>query len=186
MKENPICLGIDDASFSLKGDSSKTYLIGAICQGTRLVSVRKKTIDIDGDDATKKVIEMIKSCDKHVQYVLTDTITFAGFNLIDLKRIHEETLKPIIAITERKINLEAVKEAIIKNFPKSYKKKLHYIVNAGLLYEMIINTAGGPAKIFFHHIGIEYDEIKALLQKLCIDSKLPEPIRIAHLIGKMF
>ena len=186
MKDNPITVGFDDAAFELKSNNKTTRLIGATCQGTRLVDVVSKEIQIDGNDATKKLIELVKLIENHVQYILTDTITFGGFNVINIQKIYEETEKPLIAITDREVNLESVKKALIKRFPSSYQKKLQYIINAGNLYQTDIPTAGGVSKVYFHVVGIEIEEAELLIKKLCIDSKIPEPVRMAHLIGKMF
>jgi endonuclease V-like protein UPF0215 family len=187
MKENPITIGFDDASFSLKSNSRKTTkLIGVICQGIRMVNIVKKTIDIDGDDSTDALIELININKKHVQFVLTDTITFGGFNIYDIREVYKRTEKPIIAVTDREIDLDSVMRALIKKFPNAYKKKFQNIINAGNLYQTEINTAGGPTKVFFHLMGIEITQVELLLPKICIDSKLPECVRLAHIIGKIF
>ncbi|MFX0031920.1 MAG: DUF99 family protein [Candidatus Hodarchaeota archaeon] len=186
MKEYPITIGFDDAKFELKSNVSTTQLIGVVCQGIRLVRVLMYPISIDGEDATNALISLAKQNEKHIQYILTDTITFGGFNIIDLEEIYTKLKKPIIAITEREIDLDSVKIALINKFPKSYKEKLQHIINAGDLYETTIETAGGSSKIYLHLKGVVFDEAKHLLNKLCIDSKIPEPVRIAHLIGKAF
>jgi endonuclease V-like protein UPF0215 family len=186
MKDFPITIGIDDAKFKLKSNLKTTFLIGVICQGTRVVSVRKKIIDIDGDNASEAIINLVQQNAKHLQYILTDTITFGGFNLIDLEEIFRKTNKPIIALTEQLVNLDSVKKALLKKFPDTYKSKLDRIINAGHLYETQILTAGGSSTIYFHMKGLIPTDVEKLLQKLCIDSKLPEPIRLAHVIGKMF
>ncbi|MFW9826743.1 MAG: DUF99 family protein [Candidatus Thorarchaeota archaeon] len=186
MKDSPISIGIDDASFELQSDSKYTQLIGVTCQGTRMVSVYKEKITIDGDDATEKMINLIKKNEKHVQYVITHSITFGGFNLVNLNKIYSEIGKPIIAITERQVDFESVKKALLQKYPKKYKSKLKCIIDAGNLYETEVNTAGGSSKIFFHCKGIEVKEVENLLNKVCVDSKLPESVRLAHLIGTLF
>ena len=184
MKDFPITIGFDDAKFKFFSESHKTNLIGIVCQGTRMVSMVKKEIIIDGDDATEVLIELIKQNEKHVQFILTDTITFGGFNIIDLEEIYKATNKPIIAVTEKKVDLDAVKKAILKKFPQNDIVKLRKIVNAGNLYETVIETAGGPSKVFFHSKGISFADVNSLFQKVCIDSKIPEPVRLAHIIGR--
>ncbi|MFW9951073.1 MAG: DUF99 family protein, partial [Candidatus Thorarchaeota archaeon] len=57
-------------------------------------------------------------------------------------------------------------------------------VNAGELYETLVETAGGFSKVYFHSKGIQFSEVDSLLNKICIDSKIPEPVRLAHIIGK--
>lgn len=186
MKDNPITLGVDDATFAFKSSSKSIPLIGVVCQGTRMVNVVRKNILIDGDDATAVLIELIRLTEKHIQYVLTDTITFGGFNIADLDKVYVETGKPIIAVSERKVDLEAVKKALIKKFPKNYETKFQNIINAGNLYETTVETAGGDSNVYFHVKGLKIDEVEALLEKLCIDSKLPECVRLAHIIGRLF
>lgn len=186
MKRFPITIGFDDARFELKSNIQRTQLIGVVCQGLRLVKVLIKPIFIDGDDATRMLITLAKKNEKHIQYILTDTITFGGFNIIDLEEIYHKLKIPIIAVTEKKVDLESVKAALMKNFSETYKRKLQNIINAGDLYEADIKTAGGLSKIYFHSKGVSYEEANDLFQKLCIDSKLPEPVRIAHIIGKSF
>ncbi|MFW9987742.1 MAG: DUF99 family protein [Candidatus Odinarchaeota archaeon] len=186
MKDHPITIGFDDATFNLKTINKSTQLIGVICQGTRMIKVVRDDIIIDGNDATEKLIKLVRGNEKHVQYILTHTITFGGFNLINLNEIYSKIKKPIIAITEREVDLNSVKKALKSQFPKTHKNKLRYIVEAGNLYETEINTAGGLSKIFFHCKGIEISNVESLLQKICIDSKLPESVRMAHLIGKIF
>jgi len=187
MKENPITIGFDDATFELRSTLKKTtYLIGVVCQGIRVVNVSRKKIEIDGNDATNALIELAIQNELQVQYILTDTITFGGFNIIDLNEVHLKTKKPVIAVTEREVDLDSVKIALIKRFPNKYKEKVQKIINAGLLYETNIKTAGGFSKVYFHAIGIDIKDVENLFQKTCVDSKLPESIRLAHIIGRMF
>ena len=184
MKDFPITIGFDDAKFNFNSDT--TDLIGVICQGTRMVGMVKKEIDIDGDNATEVLIELTKQNEKHIQFIITDTITFGGFNLIDLNQVFEITQKPIVAVTEKIVDLEAVKSALVKKFPNKYEEKFLKIVNAGNLYETSIETAGGYSKVYFHSKGIRFSEVDSLLHKICIDSKIPEPVRLAHIIGTAF
>ncbi|MFX1575177.1 MAG: DUF99 family protein [Promethearchaeota archaeon] len=186
MKNNPITIGFDDATFELHSKNNYTQLIGVICQGIRVVRVMREKIMIDGDDATKKLIKMVIQNIKHLQYVITHTITFGGFNLINLNEIYNEIQIPIIAITEKDVDFDSVKIALQNKFPDTYTHKLNNIVDAGNLYETEVETAGGISKLFFHCKGIKIEEVGSLLEKISIDSKLPESVRIAHLIGKIF
>ncbi|MFX1490001.1 MAG: DUF99 family protein [Promethearchaeota archaeon] len=186
MKENPIIIGFDDASFNLKAQANKTQLIGVVCQGYRVIKVVKTEIAIDGYDATNKIIELIEQNEKHVQFIFTHTITFAGFNIVDLEKTHNEINKPIIAINEKDVDLELVISTLKQKFPNRCNEKIRNIIQAGNLYYTTVQTAGGPSTVYFHLKGMEFYEVNSLLQKVCIDSKLPECLRIAHLIGRIF
>ena len=186
MKDNPITIGIDDSTFDLKSDFKTTQLIGVICQGIRMVNVTRTEIDIDGNNATEKIIELVRQNEKHVQYVFTHTITFGGFNIANLEHIYNEVNRPIIAFNDKKVDLDSVANALIKKFPKGYKEKIQCILDAGNLYQSRIQTAGGISKVYFHLKGIEISEANSLIKNSSIDSKLPECLRLAHLIGKLF
>jgi len=186
MKNNPIIIGIDDATFELKSNSKRTQLIGVICQGIRMVNVSRIEIQIDGDNATEKLVELVKQNEKHIQFIVTHTITFGGFNFINLDIIYSELRKPIIAVNDRKVDLDSVKKALMNKFPNTYKQKIQNIIDAGNLYHFKIETAGGLSKIYYHSKGIEINKVELLLQKICLDSKLPECLRLAHLIGRIF
>jgi hypothetical protein len=186
MKDHPIILGIDDATFKLKVGKENTYLIGVICQGTRMVKVEKQRIKIDGDDSTEKIIRLINNNEDLIQYVLTHTITFGGFNLMDLQRVYRQTKKPIIAITERDVVLDSVKFALKRKYPDEFEEKIEYIHRAGKLFHMSLETAAGLSSVYYHKIGISVQNAEDLLKKSSIDSKLPEPVRMAHLIGRIF
>lgn len=178
-------MGIDDAMHQ-RATAKKTKLIGVVCQGTRMVGIVMDEIEIDGDDSTEALIRLIKREERHVQYVITDTITFGGFNIMDIARVHRETRKPIIAIIDRKVDMASVKRALVKRFPETYEEKLKLIFHAGNLYQHEIKTAGGSSTVYFHAIGIDISEVGSLLDNISIDSKQPECTRMAHLIGRCY
>ena len=186
LKDNPITIGFDGARFKFNGKQETTPLIGVVCQGTRLVKVVQKNIKIDGDDSTEAIIELADKCENDVQFILMHTITFAGFNVADIKEIFIKIKIPVIAFTERMINLNGVKEALLKTFPSTYRKKIKKIINAGELFETEVKTHGGNSKVYFHTLGYPPEEVKILMEKVSIDSKLPEAVRLAHLIGASF
>jgi endonuclease V-like protein UPF0215 family len=186
MKANPIVIGFDDASFEIKSKEKSTHLIGVVCQGVRVVQLVRSEITIDGNDATNKLIQLVKLNEKHIQYIFTHTITFGGFNIINFQEIYDKTQIPVIGITDQMPDFEAVQKALKKNFPGKYNEKIQYILNAGELYQTEVKTAGGLSKIFFHSLGISNQEVNQLLEKVCIDSKIPECLRLAHMIGRLF
>jgi endonuclease V-like protein UPF0215 family len=186
MKDNPITIGFDDATFKLRSPSLTTKLIGVICQGIRMINVVQADITIDGEDGTKVLINLIKKLTNSVQFILTHTITFGGFNIIDLDQVYSELKTPIIAVNERKVNLVAVIQALKQKYPDDYRKKIQNIANAGDLYQLEVPTAGGLSQVYFHSKGIDVKRVESLLHKISIDAKMPECIRMAHLVGRLY
>ena len=185
MKDNPIVMGFDDAMYQ-RFEATNTQLIGVVCQGVRMVDTVRGEIDVDGTNSTDVLISLAKQKEKHIQYIITDTITFGGFNIMDMQRVHEEVNKPIIAVIDREIDMDSVKKALKKKFPETFKEKFKLIIRAGNLYQTDIKTAGGFSTLYFHIVGMEVDDVEKLLKKICIDSKQPECTRLAHIIGRLF
>jgi hypothetical protein len=186
MKDHPINIGFDDSTFNFNSKRKEIPLIGVVCQGVRLVRVLHHPIEVDGNNATSALISMVLKVKKLVQVILTHSITFGGFNLIDLEEIYNKTNIPIISVTEKEVNLTSVKKALKQNFSNVYKEKIQMIINAGNLYKAQIQTAGGKSDVFFHVKGMDPALVEEFLNQISIDSKLPESVRMAHLIGKTF
>ena len=107
IKSGIFTIGIDDAPH--KRDKNKNILtkrvnlIFTYCRGVFLEKVFMADIDVDGLDATRVVIDVlkrIKESKTEFSYVLTHGITCGGFNMFDIEEIHKVINVPIIAITE--------------------------------------------------------------------------------------
>ena len=57
-------------------------------------------ITIDGNDATDSLIEMVNKSRHQDQLgvIMLDGITFGGFNIVDIKKVFQETGVPVIVI----------------------------------------------------------------------------------------
>jgi len=136
-------------------------------------------IAIDGLDATEKLASMINSSPhrRQLRVVMLNGITFAGFNVVSLKKLHLKTGLPVIALTHDRPNLDAICSAL-KNLPKS-EDRWRLIVEAGEIYEV---TNHG-AKIYVELAGISLSDAQKVIKLTSTRSCLPEPLRVAHLIA---
>jgi len=112
-------LAFDDGPFEFRG-SGKAILIGSIFRGGEFMDGLLKTeVDVDGMDATKKIIDVTnKSKHKDLRVIMLDGITFAGFNTVDIKEIFEKTNLPVIVVNRKKPNLEKFLDSL-KKLPNS-------------------------------------------------------------------
>ena len=172
-------LGIDDAPFD-KFKDKEVLIVGTIYRGgdwpDGIISTK---ITVDGDDATDKLIELIKRT-KHrdqLQIVMLDGIAFGGFNVVDIKKVYEKTKLPVITLMRSKPNFAKIEKAI-KNV-RNYELKMKRIKKAGTIHE--VNIKETP--IFFQAVGLRFDKVVAILKLSCTRSLIPEPIRVAHLIA---
>jgi endonuclease V-like protein UPF0215 family len=171
-----VLLAIDDCGFTpnFKFLKEKPYvpLIALYFKNNNIIDIKVKKIKIDGLDATEKLIEILN--ERKAELILSEGITFGGFNIIDFVEIYEKLKIPSLIILEKLPNMQKVFDALIKHFPD-------YKIRIGIINKL------PPIKsykdIFFEAIGISEEEAIKIINKTRIFSKLPEPLRIAHILG---
>ncbi len=124
-------LGVDDGKF-VPHTNGEVIVVGVVFRGgCSIDGVMHTHVAIDGFDATEKLASMINGSPHHKQLrlVMLNGITFAGFNVVDIKRLNLETGLPVIALTPEKPDLEAVRKAL-SNLPKS-EERWKMVLEAG-------------------------------------------------------
>lgn len=172
-------LGIDDGKF-VPHTKDSVLIVGVVFRGGYSIEgVMHSKIAIDGLDATEKLASMINSSPhcRQLRVVMLNGITFAGFNVVSLKKLHLKTGLPVIALTHDRPNLDAICSAL-KNLPKS-EDRWRLIVEAGEIYEV---TNHGT-KIYVELAGISLSDAQKVIKLTSTRSCLPEPLRVAHLIA---
>jgi endonuclease V-like protein UPF0215 family len=174
-------LGVDDGVFTPRSEGL-VPVVGVVFRGGYwLDGVMRTNIKIDGLDATKKITSMIINSPHHKQLrvIMLNGITFAGFNVVDIKELNVKTKLPVIAVTREKPNLKEIREAL-KNLPKS-EERWEAIKNAGKVYE--VSTRNEREKVYIQICGILEEDAKKILQLTSTRSNIPEALRVAHLIA---
>ena len=182
VKDEVRILGIDDAPFDLYR-SKKTSLVGAIFRGgSFLDGVLRTEIKIDGTDATKKIISMVKKTrHKDLRVIMLDGLTFGGFNTADIEEIFKKTKLPVIVIIRQMPDFKQIKIAL-----KKTRDKENYALRA-----QCIEKAGKPKKIetkkgkfiYIQYHGIKFEDARKIVKLSATRSLIPEPLRVAHLIA---
>jgi endonuclease V-like protein UPF0215 family len=104
-------------------------------------------------------------------------ITFAGFNVVDIKKLNLATKLPVIVVMHEKPDLEAIHRAL-NNLPKS-DERWNIILEAGKILEVCCRNK----KIFLEIAGISEVDAIEVVQLTSTRSNLPEPLRVAHIIA---
>jgi uncharacterized protein len=172
-------LGIDDGKFTphTKGN---VLVVGVVFRGgSSIEGLMHTNITLDGLDATDKLTLMINSSPyrKQLRLVMLNGITFAGFNIVDLKKLSVATKLPVVALTRDKPNLDSIHEAL-NNLPNKVER-WRIVLKAGEINE-VINKG---AKIYIETAGISLTDAQKIIQLTSTRSSLPEPLRVAHLIA---
>ncbi len=174
-------LGVDDGVFK-PHTRGLVPVVGVVFRGGYwLDGVMHTKVRVDGFEATKKIVSMIKvsSHYKQLRVIMLNGVTIAGFNVVDIKKLNVETGLPVIAVTRDKPNFDEIREAL-KKLPES-EERWRAILNAGELYEVPIRS--GKGKIYMQTSGISEGDARKILQLTSTRSYIPEALRVAHLIA---
>lgn len=176
MKEGIRVLGVDDAP-SERADEH-TFLTGVVYRGTDFIEdVKTENIRVDGEEATEKVISLYRKCKnpRQIKAVLIDGISFAGFNIVDIERVSEEIEKPVIAVTANEPDKERFRQAM--KYSDNYDERFE---NFAPHKEIELDEG----KCFIQFAGCGKDEAEEIVKNSIIHGLVPEPIRVAHMIGR--
>jgi len=171
-------MGIDDSPFDF--DETNSDILGVVMRGGEYIEcILKRTVEVDGDDATEKCIQMINNTrhKTHLKAILIDGSCLGGFNVVNKEELYKQTLIPVITVTRDRPDFEKIQRALKNNF-EDWKERLN-MIKSGDLHE--IKTPYNP--IFIKCVGITLKQAKEIIKISTIRGVIPEPIRVAHLIA---
>lgn len=174
-------LGIDDGVFK-PHSKQMVDVVGVVFRGGYWLDGFMHTkVQADGTDATEKLVKMITRSPHYLQLrvVMLNGVTLAGFNIVDIKELHEKVRLPIIAVTRDKPNFEDIKKAL-QNLPET-EKRWKSIEKAGRMVR--VRTREGEEPIYVHIAGIAKETAKRILRSTSTRSNIPEALRVAHIIA---
>jgi uncharacterized protein len=168
-------IGFDDAPFD-RDHRGDVLVVGAVYAGARLDGVLSCKVRRDGTNSTRALAQCVQRSRFYPQLhaVLLQGIAFAGFNVVDLQSLHVALQRPVLVVSRRKPDLAAIRRALLDH------------VRGGARKWQLIEQAGpmeSAAGLFIQRAGLASSEANALLDRLAIHSRLPEPLRTAHLIA---
>ncbi len=172
-------LGIDDGKF-IPHTEGDVIVVGIVFRGgSSIDGVMHTRIAIDGLDATEKLTSMINTSPhrRQLRLVMLNGVTFAGFNLVDIKTLNSATGLPVIALTREKPDLEAIHQAL-KHLPDT-DERWRIVLAAGEIHEV---TCKG-SKLYMEMAGISLADALKIVELTSTRSCFPEPLRVAHLIA---
>lgn len=174
-------LGIDDGIF-VPHTKGTVDVVGIVYRGGYwLDGVMRTEIEIDGMDATEKIASVVMNSPHYDQLrvVMLNGITFAGFNVVDIKELFKKLKLPIIAVTRDRPDLGEMKRALM-NLPK-FEKRWEAVQNAGKIIE--VYTRKGEEAVYMQIVGISEKDAERILRSTSTRSNIPEALRVAHIIA---
>ncbi len=174
-------LGIDDGAFKPRVNGI-VPVIGVVFRGGFwLDGVLHTSIEIDGFDATDRIASMITGSShyRQLRVVMLNGVTFAGFNIVDVKALHVATKLPVITVTREKPDFAEIQKAL-QNLPNS-EERWEAILRAGEPVE--VSTRSAKAKVYMQTVGVSTGDAQKILRLTSTRSNIPEALRVAHLIA---
>ncbi|MEZ4336015.1 MAG: DUF99 family protein [Sandaracinaceae bacterium] len=168
-------LGVDDAPFR-RAHRGDVPIVGTVFTRHRLDGVLLGRVRRDGANATERVASLLEGSpfDEHVQAVLLDGIALGGFNVVDLGALHVRLGRPVLVVTRKEPDLGAIRRALETRVPGGARK-----------WRLI--EAAGPMEpiegVWVQRAGLTPAAAARLLRDSRVQGLLPEPLRVAHLIG---
>ena len=175
MSYRPHVLGIDDGPFD-KTEDLNVSVVGVMMEGADLVeAVAATEFPLDGDSAAEFLAEWVLGLRfaSALHAVVLGGITIAGLGVIDIEALARRLDLPVMIVNRRLPENGPVIQAL----------------RAAGLTERITVVEKSPAAwrvsdgLFVSSVGASHDETRRILEATCNKSQLPEPLRLAHLIG---
>jgi len=170
-------IGIDDAPFppTHRGDIP---IVGTAFSGLRLEGVLRAKVRRDGTDSTRAIAAMVSSSRfaAHTRLLLLEGISLAGFNVVDLHGLRAALGIAVLVVVKRMPDMNAVRHALLERV-RGGARKWALIEKAGPMEPL--------GNLFVQRAGIERAEAEVVLRELAVHGRLPEPVRVAHLVASV-
>ena len=168
-------IGFDDAPFE-QNYRGNVLVVGAVYSGLRLDAVLSSKVRRDGVNSTRVLTDLVRGSRflSQTHAVLLQGIALAGFNVVDLDKLHVELGIPVIMVTRRRPNMEAIRRALLSHVPGG-RLKWQLIERAGPIEPI--------AGVYVQRRGCSLAETEDLLRRFAVNSVIPEPLRTAHIIA---
>lgn len=194
-------IGFDDGPFP-REHRGRVLLVGAVCSGTRLDGLVSGTIQRDGADAARRIVELVRASQfvEHVRAILLQGIAVGGFNVVDIHHVAEALGVGVLVVTRRKPDMAAVERALFSDTPprrprvRGAAEKWRLIQAAGQL-ELLgpsrrslkrSRATGQPVsgqRLWVQRAGLTLEQARELVLATTLHGNIPEPLRLAHLIA---
>jgi endonuclease V-like protein UPF0215 family len=198
-------IGFDDGPFE-RAHRGDVLLVGAVCSRTRLDGIVSGRVRRDGADATRRMIGLVQASPfrAHVRAVMLQGIAVGGFNVVDVCELSRVLGLPVLVVTRRPPDLDAVRRALFSDAPaerprvRGAARKWRLIERAGAVEPLGVShralRRGAPARgpsglrtagprLWVQRVGLTLPEARALVAATTLHGNVPEPLRLAHIIA---
>ncbi|MGH7581143.1 MAG: DUF99 family protein [Gemmatimonadales bacterium] len=167
---------MDDAPFE-KHQAAPVPVVGVVMEGPdRIESVALGGFPVDGEDATGYLAQWIGALRARptLQGVILGGITIAGLALVDVTALAKGLGLPVLVVTRRNPAGSDLADAL----------RAAGLEHRLALLERVPRAFGVGEGLYLAHAGTTRSDAERLALSSLAKSRLPEPLRVAHLIGQ--
>ncbi|MHB8586246.1 MAG: endonuclease dU [Thermoplasmatota archaeon] len=182
MKAEIRVIGFDDGPFTFEDD--RVVVVGVVTRGADYVEHLVRTeAEVDGTNATNRILSAVRSVPQfpELHAILLDGCAVGGFNVVDVRRLHAESGIPVITVTKGEPDWAGMKAAL-QGHDARWSEKWALLEAAR---PEPLPVAGG-APLFVHGAGLSRAATAEVLARTTVRGTIPEPLRLAHLIARLF
>ena len=168
-------IGFDDAPFA-HDYVGNVPVVGTVFTSLKLTGVLIGEVEKDGADAATQLAALVAESRfvEHVQLVMLQGVTMAGFNVVDVGHLHERLALPILVVSRKLPDMAAIRAVLTTQIPDGAQKWT-------LIEQLGLPEQAG--KVYVQRVGLSAAEALDVVDRFTLHSYLPEPLRTAHLIA---
>jgi hypothetical protein len=168
-------IGFDDYPFQRthRGDVG---VVGAVYTGNRLDGIVSGRVRRDGTNATRSLVDLVRGSKfaPQVQLVMLQGIALAGFNVLDIHKMHQLLNIPVLVVARHAPRMESIREALLTHV-RGGNRKWALIQRAGAMEPV--------EGVFVQRAGLTLEMASDVIRRFTVCGRIPEPLRVAHLIA---
>jgi len=172
----PHVLGIDDAPFE-KGQTHPVPIVAVMMESVDLVeSVAISEFPVDGAGATESLFDWVIGLRSYasLQGIVLGGITIAGLGVVAIDELARRAARPILVVTRRRPTNEQLVRALRT---AGFEERI-----------AIVESSPRASRIsdglYVAHAGTDAASAARMVRAIVGKAQVPEPLRIAHLIGR--
>jgi endonuclease V-like protein UPF0215 family len=171
----PHLLGIDDGPFE-KGRDERAPIVGVLMEGQDLVEAVVLTdFPVDGAEPAEFLATWIAGLRfvSGLHGIVLGGITIAGLGIVDTALLSERLDLPVMVVNRHAPTNDRLSKALDA---AGFAERIAIVERAPAAWEL-------DRGLWVSHVGTDREEAERLLRAARGKSLLPEPVRLAHLIG---
>ena len=165
---------------SFEKSESRSIMAGVVMRGDlRIDGFSICTPTIGGRNSTEELVSMFNRLNrKDIRVWMLGGSVVSWFNIVDIYALYEDTDTPVICVSYHPS--EGIEKYLQEYFPDDWKTRLEILDRTG--DRRLVQLKTGHS-LHLSVAGVGISRAKNLLDKMTIDGRVPEPVRVARAIA---